>query len=838
MCGDSFIGTPVVCEFCGTPVITVPSQQKISNVPNQDNNINTLTEPVDDPVWSLNNLYEFILVASDNPLQLIKVPSESFSPEIKTCLKCGNSFTGTPVVCEFCGTPAITIPSQQKTTSATSQDSNINTLTEPVADPVWSLNNLFDFILVASDNPLQLINVPFESFSPEIKTCSKCGNSFTGTPVVCEFCGTPAITIPSQQKTTNDTSQDSNINTLTEPVDDPVWSINNLYEFILVASDNPLQLIKVPSESFSPEIKTCSKCGNSCTGTPVVCEFCGMPVITVPSQQKISNVPNQDININTLTEPVDDPISSLNNLYDFILVASDNPLKLIKVPSESFSPEIKTCLKCGNSFTGTPVVCEFCGTPVLTVPSQQKTTNDTSQDSNINTLTEPVRWCKHGWFLNNIGRYSEAVDSYDKAISLKPDYADAWYNRGNALSNLGQHTEATTSYDKAIAINPDFNGAWINRGCAFDALRRYEEAVNSYDRAIAIDPYDFRALSNRGVALLELRRYEEAADSFDKAIVINPNSAIVWYFCGVALNYLRQHEKAVDSYDKAVAIKSDYAEAWNNRGATLRQLGQYSESIASFDKAVAIKPDYAEAWHNREIALKDLRSHEEMFVSQDKAVVIDLKYDYAMNSPKHVLEKQSQPNPTVTAYDTDALQHYNKGVDFAKRGQYLEAIASYDKVVVINPNHVKAWYNRGVVLNNLGRYAEAVASYNKVIAIKPDFAEAWYNCGTTLRHLGRYAEAVDSYDKAVAIKPDYAEAWNNRGVVLNDLGRYTEAVDSYDKAITIKSDYAEAWNNRGVALDELGRYAEAIGSYNIAVAIKPDYPEAWNNREIILKKLN
>jgi len=50
--------------------------------------------------------------------------------------------------------------------------------------------------------------------------------------------------------------------------------------------------------------------------------------------------------------------------------------------------------------------------------------------------------------------YTEAVDSFDKAIAINPNYAEAWYQRGVGLHILGHDSDAVSSYDKAIAINP------------------------------------------------------------------------------------------------------------------------------------------------------------------------------------------------------------------------------------------------------------------------------------------------------------------------------------------------------------------------------------------------
>ena len=49
---------------------------------------------------------------------------------------------------------------------------------------------------------------------------------------------------------------------------------------------------------------------------------------------------------------------------------------------------------------------------------------------------------------------AEALASLDRALAIKPDYADALANRGNALIDLGRAEEALASYDKALAINP------------------------------------------------------------------------------------------------------------------------------------------------------------------------------------------------------------------------------------------------------------------------------------------------------------------------------------------------------------------------------------------------
>ena len=51
---------------------------------------------------------------------------------------------------------------------------------------------------------------------------------------------------------------------------------------------------------------------------------------------------------------------------------------------------------------------------------------------------------------------SDALASYDQAISLRPNFAEAFNNRGDVLREMGRIEEARASYDRALALRPDF----------------------------------------------------------------------------------------------------------------------------------------------------------------------------------------------------------------------------------------------------------------------------------------------------------------------------------------------------------------------------------------------
>ncbi|MGM3305586.1 tetratricopeptide repeat protein [Anabaena sp. WFMT] len=260
-------------------------------------------------------------------------------------------------------------------------------------------------------------------------------------------------------------------------------------------------------------------------------------------------------------------------------------------------------------------------------------------------LTELSELCiQKGHKLFNLQRYENAIESYDKAIAIKPYKYEAWYNRGLALAELEKYEEAIASYDKAIAIKPDYHEALYRQGVALRQLHRYTEAIASYDKAIAIKPDDHQAWNNRGIALDELQRYAEAIVSYNKAIAIKPDYYITWNNRGIALRQLREYTKAIASYDRAITIKPDYHQAWNNRGLALSNLQKYEEAVASYDRAIAIKPDHHEAWNNRGLALGNLRRYEEALKSHEKAISIRPDFKIAINNRHDLLKQFNRSN--------------------------------------------------------------------------------------------------------------------------------------------------------------------------------------------------
>ena len=203
----------------------------------------------------------------------------------------------------------------------------------------------------------------------------------------------------------------------------------------------------------------------------------------------------------------------------------------------------------------------------------------------------PATFNNRGATKAELGRNEDAIADYDEAIRLKPDYHEAFYNRGNAKAELGRNEDAIADYDEAIRLNPDFHQAFNNRGNAKAELGRNEDAIADYDEAIRLKPDYHEAFNNRGNAKAELGRNEDAIVDYDEAIRLKPDYHEAFYNRGNAKAELGRNEDAIADYDEAIRLKPDGHEAFSNRGNAKAKLGRNEDATADFDEAARLKPD-------------------------------------------------------------------------------------------------------------------------------------------------------------------------------------------------------------------------------------------------------
>ncbi len=209
----------------------------------------------------------------------------------------------------------------------------------------------------------------------------------------------------------------------------------------------------------------------------------------------------------------------------------------------------------------------------------------------------------------------------------KKDKAIDHYSRGCELQGFGLLDKAIEEYQKALTIEPDFKEARFNLGIIYESQKQWQKAEEEYKKILKIDPNFYLVYNNLGLVYLQNKQSEKATECWQKAIRANPNQPEVYNNLGMAFLDLKQLDKAMtcyieaannraftltmkgnfkaaeDQYEKITRANSLEPVAFYNYGIFYINRQKYNKAIEMLEKAVKIRSDFAEAHSYMGIAL-------------------------------------------------------------------------------------------------------------------------------------------------------------------------------------------------------------------------------------------
>ncbi|MGZ8520961.1 MAG: tetratricopeptide repeat protein [Candidatus Binatia bacterium] len=160
-------------------------------------------------------------------------------------------------------------------------------------------------------------------------------------------------------------------------------------------------------------------------------------------------------------------------------------------------------------------------------------------------------------------------------------------------------------------------------------------------------------------------------------------------------------------------------------------------------------------------------------------------------------------NPTSSAY-------YNLARLSESQGNYGDAVASYRRVVELNPEHWDAHERAGALLYKQGKMAEALEHYRVFVQFNPNSIEARENLATALVNQAQPREAVEHLRKLIQLSPEANRVRVKLGTILAVEGRLDEAAEVL--AVAAKQEPKD-----GRILLQLGRILAAQGKLDNAI---------------------
>lgn len=194
-----------------------------------------------------------------------------------------------------------------------------------------------------------------------------------------------------------------------------------------------------------------------------------------------------------------------------------------------------------------------------------------------------------------------AVKAFQQAITIRPKWAEAYFELGCAYHGQNLLKQAIDAYRTAGRLTPDMKPVHANLGLAYYQSGELELAATSYNQAIELH-YDLAVVfNNLGVVREAQGDMQAAIDCYRCALRISPDYADALFNLGNTHLSCRDLDQALVCYTQAVQSDPGHAKAHGNLGRTYHLMGLLDQAGECYNNALRIKPDYPEAHLNRAI---------------------------------------------------------------------------------------------------------------------------------------------------------------------------------------------------------------------------------------------
>jgi len=194
-----------------------------------------------------------------------------------------------------------------------------------------------------------------------------------------------------------------------------------------------------------------------------------------------------------------------------------------------------------------------------------------------------------------------------------------------------------------------------------------------------------------------------------------------------------------------------------------------------------------------------------------------------------------------------AFRHEGKVVE-PIAGQFMFDFYPGEKVVTSTPislprtepesDDVSELFARGISLEeDPNSQTQAIATYERVLELDPDHAAAHINLGTLYYNRQDCGGAEEHYRRAIEIDPRYALAYFDLGNVLDETGRVAEAIQTYHAALQLAPTYADAHYNLALAYEKIKEPRKALLHWRAYVKLDTTGPWAVHARNQIQRIL-
>jgi tetratricopeptide (TPR) repeat protein len=405
-------------------------------------------------------------------------------------------------------------------------------------------------------------------------------------------------------------------------------------------------------------------------------------------------------------------------------------------------------------------------------------------------LTLSFEWFLRGNDLCRAGRVAEAIDAYEKALTVQHDHFGARYALGVCYLKDRPQADvrkvhlllAREHLTRCVQQRPDRVWPYLQRAMAEDELGDATAAESDYQKAERIlsdapDPTTLYALHvNRGVG--RIKRHDPAGGIPDltQAAALEPNELPAYFNLAKAYQDLKQLSKAREQLDLAAghAASAVLAAVFRSRAKVNEQLNDWKAAVSDLEQAVRHEPAGASC----PAAAVDLRRMGQLLLKGGRA-------DDALRAADAALAV-SPDEPATHRVRAEALLRLDR---FAEAIRALNLYVDGERRAGRRPES-RVYRARAQAAVAVGDHAAAAEDYGRALDDDDGLNTAADRAGRGWCYvmLEALPLALRDFEQTVCLDPGNCDGYIGRGYVLAKRGRLAEAVRDADKALQFGSD--------------------------------------------------
>jgi tetratricopeptide (TPR) repeat protein len=154
-----------------------------------------------------------------------------------------------------------------------------------------------------------------------------------------------------------------------------------------------------------------------------------------------------------------------------------------------------------------------------------------------------------------LGGGKNALEDFNAALKLRPDFARALQSRAGILIGQNKLDLALADLNKAIALDPKASAAYSNRGLVYASKKDFGRAIADLTKAIELEPGDAKGYAVRGSAYLAKGDKDTALRDLNKAVELDPKLAVAYFNRGML--YASKGDKGKAKTDLQAVLSID-----------------------------------------------------------------------------------------------------------------------------------------------------------------------------------------------------------------------------------------------------------------------------------------